>query len=51
MELSTKEWNNLLDKYLIEGIIDDMELLANLNEYQKYTINEFKKAIARINKK
>ncbi len=51
MELTTKEWNEFLDKYLIEGIVDDVDSLTSLNEYQRYTINEFKKAIARINKK
>lgn len=51
MELTTKEWNDFLDKYLIEGITDDLESLECLNDYQKYCINEIKKAISRIKKK
>lgn len=51
MELSTKEWNDFLDTYLIQGIVNDIEALQSLNDYQKYTINEIKKAINRIKNK
>lgn len=51
MELTTKEWNTFLDRYLIEGICDEEELLTRLNDYQQYTLREIKKSISRIKNK
>lgn len=51
MELTTKEWNNFLDRFLIENIIDDVDLLTRLNDYQRYALNEFKKSMLRIKNK
>lgn len=48
--LSTKEWNKILDTYLIEGKMD-MEDYNSLDDTQKLIINEIKKSINRIKNK
>ena len=49
-ELTTKEWNELLDQYLITGIINT-ERFEDLNEAQRWMINEIKKSTNRIKNK
>ncbi len=46
-ELSTKEWNGVLDRYLIENKIasDDYEKLSN---DERIVLNEIKKSLVRI---
>lgn len=50
MELTTKEWNSLIDNYGITGVIDS-ELYERCNEAQRWFINEDKKRMARIKDK
>lgn len=50
MELTTKEWNDLLDNFLINGGVD-MELFQRLDQVQNYCLNEIKKSINRIKNK
>ena len=45
--MDRKDWNKLLDKYLITGTMLSEEYEA-LNEIQKTIINEIKKAFKRI---
>lgn len=50
-EPTKKEWNYLLDKYLLNGGVDDMDVYMKLTDYQYYCINEVKKSINRIKNK
>ncbi len=49
-ELLNKEWQTLLDEFLISGQID-IELFQRANEDQLWLLNEIKKAMARIKNK
>lgn len=51
IEPTKKEWNDLLDQYLIDGSVDDLEVYTKLTDYQYYCINEVKKSIERIKNK
>lgn len=48
--LDHKEWNNVLDKYLVENVLDSDEY-ERMNGYQATVIQEIKKAIKRIKAK
>ena len=48
--LPHKEWNDVLDRYLIENIIDG-NLYLQLNDAQRYVIQELKKSFKRIKSK
>lgn len=50
MELTQKEWNNLLDTYLITGEIE-IKLWLRVNEQQQYVLSEIKKSLNRIKNK
>jgi hypothetical protein len=50
MELNEKDWQKLLDQYLMYGTVET-ELWENTNELQAHIINELRKAFARIKNK
>jgi len=50
MELTVKEWNKLLDTYLITSGVD-IELYNRTNDEQKWLLNEIKKSMERIKNK
>lgn len=49
-ELTTKEWNNLLDIYLTTETID-IDMWEKLDNFQKDCIHEIKKSLNRIKNK
>jgi hypothetical protein len=48
--MEKKDWIRILDRYLIEGTMNP-EDYENMEYERKYTIQEYKKAIKRINSK
>jgi len=50
MELNTKDWQKLLDQYLMYGTVET-ELWENTNELQAHIINELRKSFSRIKNK
>ena len=48
--MEQKEWNRVLDRYLLENTMS-AEDYEQLNIEQRYWVQEYKKAIKRINSK
>lgn len=46
----SKDWNKILDRYLVEGTMSSEEY-EQMEYERKYTIQEIKKSIKRINNK